>query len=68
MVGDTVLASPWTASPMARSAQLVGAAAAAAAFHNDVIAATLAGAAAGLAINRHPDRGGGGPVLPTANR
>ena len=31
---------------------LVGGAIAAAAFHNDVIAATLAGAAAGFAINR----------------
>jgi hypothetical protein len=31
---------------------LVGGAVAAAAFHNDVIAATLAGAAAGFAINR----------------
>jgi hypothetical protein len=33
---------------------LVGGAVAAAAFHNDVIAATLAGAAAGFAINRDP--------------
>jgi hypothetical protein len=31
---------------------LVGGAVAAAAFHNDVIAATLAGAAAGFAVNR----------------
>jgi hypothetical protein len=37
---------------------LVGGAIAAAAFHNDVIAATLAGAAAGFAINREPDRNG----------
>ena len=33
---------------------LVGGAVAAAAFHNDVSAATLAGAAAGFAINRDP--------------
>ena len=33
---------------------LVGGAVAAAAFHNDVLAATLAGAAAGFAINRDP--------------
>jgi len=31
---------------------LIGGAVAAAAFHNDVIAATLAGAAAGFAVNR----------------
>ena len=31
---------------------LVGGAVAAAAFHNDVIAGTLAGAAAGFAVNR----------------
>ncbi len=43
---------------------LVGGAIAAAAFHNDVIAATLAGAAAGFAINRDPDRNGGGAVTP----
>ncbi len=35
---------------------LVGGAVAAAAFHNDVLAATLAGAAAGFAVNREPDR------------
>ena len=35
---------------------LVGGAVAAAAFHNDVIAATLAGAAAGFAVNRDLDR------------
>lgn len=33
---------------------LVGGAVAAAALHNDVIAATLAGAAAGFAVNRDP--------------
>ena len=38
---------------------LVGGAVAAAAFHNDVLAATLAGAAAGFAVNRDPDRNGG---------
>ena len=43
---------------------LVGGAVAAAAFHNDVIAATLAGAAAGFAINRDPDRNGGSGVAP----
>lgn len=37
---------------------LVGGAVAAAAFHNDILAATLAGAAAGFAVNRDPDRGG----------
>ncbi len=39
---------------------LVGGAIAAAAFHNEVIAATLAGAAAGFAVNRDTDRNGGG--------
>jgi hypothetical protein len=39
---------------------LVGGAVAAAAFHNDVLAATLAGAAAGFAVNRDPDRGASG--------
>jgi hypothetical protein len=38
---------------------LVGGAVAAAAFHNGVIAATLAGAAAGFAVNRDADRNGG---------
>ena len=38
---------------------LVGGAVAAAAFHNDVIAATLAGAAAGFAVNRDPEKNGG---------
>jgi len=41
---------------------LVGGAIAAAAFHNDVIAATLAGAAAGFAVNRDPDRNPVGPL------
>jgi hypothetical protein len=44
---------------------LVGGAVAAAAFHNDVIAATLAGAAAGFAVNRDTARdlpGAGGPT------
>jgi hypothetical protein len=45
---------------------LVGGAVAAAAFHNDVIAATLAGAAAGFAVNRDPDRNGGGLPPPLA--
>ena len=45
---------------------LVGGAVAAAAFHADVIAATLAGAAAGFAVNRDPDRNGGGAVARTA--
>jgi hypothetical protein len=35
---------------------LVGGAVLAAAFHSDVIAATLAGAAAGFAVNRDADR------------
>jgi hypothetical protein len=39
-------------------ALLVAGAVAAAAFHNNVIAATLAGAAAGFAVNREPDRNG----------
>jgi hypothetical protein len=41
---------------------LVGGAVAAAAFHNDVLAATLAGAAAGFAINRDPWPNGRGPA------
>jgi len=47
---------------------LVGGAVAAAAFHNDVLAATLAGAAAGFAVNREPDRNGTTPPLPPASR
>jgi hypothetical protein len=48
---------------------LVGGAVAAAAFHNDVIAATLAGAAAGFAVNRDADRNGtGAPPASTALR
>jgi hypothetical protein len=43
---------------------LVGGAVAAAAFHNDVIAATLAGAAAGFAVNRDPDRNNSLPAPP----
>ena len=35
---------------------LVGGAVVAAAFHSDVIAATLAGAAAGFAVNRDADK------------
>lgn len=42
---------------------LVGGAIAAAAFHSDVIAATLAGAAAGFAVNRDAERS-----VPTASR
>ena len=34
---------------------LIGGAVAAAAFHNDILAATLAGAAAGFAVNREPN-------------
>ena len=45
---------------------LVGGAIAAAAFHHDVIAATLAGAAAGFAINRDPDRNGASGSAPPA--
>jgi hypothetical protein len=37
---------------------LVSGAVVAAIFHDDVIAATLAGAAAGFAVNRDPDRSG----------
>jgi hypothetical protein len=47
---------------------LVGGAVAAAAFHNDVLAATLAGAAAGFAVNRDPDRASGGASAPPAIR
>jgi hypothetical protein len=43
---------------------LVGGAVAAAAFHNNVIAATLAGAASGFAVNRDPERVGTTPLLP----
>jgi hypothetical protein len=39
-------------------ALLVAGAVTAAAFHNDVIAATLAGAAAGFAVNREPNGNG----------
>jgi hypothetical protein len=41
---------------------LVAGAVAAAAFHSDILAATLAGAAAGFAVNREPN--GTPPVLP----
>jgi hypothetical protein len=44
----------------------IGGAAATAAFHADVIADTLAGAAAGFAVNRDPDRNGDGAVARTA--
>ena len=44
---------------------LVGGAVAAAAFHNDILAATLAGAAAGFAVNRDTDRNGSTPVPQT---
>lgn len=44
---------------------LVGGAIAAAAFHNDILAATFAGAAAGFAVNRDPERAAGtSPPLP----
>ncbi len=45
-----------------------GAVAAAAAFHNDVLAATLAGAAAGFAVNREPDRSGSIPPPASLSR
>jgi|HubBroStandDraft_5_1064220.scaffolds.fasta_scaffold2214488_1 hypothetical protein len=41
---------------------LIGGAVVAAIFYDDVIAATLAGAAAGFAVNREPDRNGSSPV------
>jgi len=43
---------------VAALALLVGGAITAAAFHNDVIAATLAGAAAGFAVNRNGNGNG----------
>jgi len=43
---------------------LVGGAVAAAAFHNDVIAATLAGAAAGFAVNRDSTASGTSHAAP----
>jgi len=46
---------------------LVGGAVAAAAFHNDVIAATLAGAAAGFAVNRDPAPAGAAVPQPGAS-
>ncbi|HVZ70913.1 MAG TPA: hypothetical protein VHJ20_00945 [Polyangia bacterium] len=45
---------------------LVGGAVAAAAFHNDVLAATLAGAAAGFAVNRDSVRDPDGGAPPAA--
>ncbi len=52
---------------VAALALLVGGAVIAAAVHNNVIAATLAGAAAGFAVNRDPDRNGTtGPPAPPA--
>jgi len=47
---------------------LVGGAIAAAAFHNEVIAATLAGAAAGFAVNRDAERNAGSTVASTSPR
>jgi hypothetical protein len=44
---------------------LVGGAVVAAVLHDDVIAATLAGAAAGFAVNRDPDRNGIAAAPPT---
>ncbi len=41
---------------------LIGGAVVAAAFHSDVIAATLAGAAAGFAVNRDSDRAATSPA------
>jgi hypothetical protein len=43
---------------------LAGANIVGAAFHNDVLAATLAGAAAGFAVDREPDRNAGGVSTP----
>ena len=45
---------------------LMDGAVAAAAFHNDVIAATLAGAAAGFAVNRDPTPTGAAAPQPGA--
>jgi len=47
---------------------LVGGAVAAAAFHNDILAATFAGAAAGFAVNRDPDRNGSASAAVTPSR
>lgn len=47
---------------------LVGGAVAADAFHNDVIATTLAGDAARFAVNRDPDRAARGPAAPPSVR
>jgi len=47
-------------------ALLIAGAVTAAAFGNDVIAATLAGAAAGFAVNRDPDRNGAAGLTPPA--
>ena len=44
---------------------LVAGAVVAAVFHNDVIAATLAGAAAGFAVNRESDRSPPNPLPPS---
>jgi len=45
---------------------LIGGAVAAAAFHSDLIAATLAGAAAGFAINRDSNGGSTGNGAPSS--
>ena len=49
---------------VAALALLVAGAVTAAAFHNNVIAATLAGAAAGFAVNREPDQNGTARSVP----
>ena len=47
---------------------LVGGAVTAAAFHNDILAATFAGAAAGFAVNRDPERVSALPAAPPIPR
>ncbi len=53
---------------VAALALLVVGAITAAALHNDVIAATLAGAAAGFAVNREANGNGNGHSLPPVGR
>ena len=47
---------------------LIAGAVVAAAFHNDILAATLAGAAAGFAVNRDPGANGTSASAPPAPR
>ena len=49
--------SGYTPSGFALVEATAGSAVTAAAFHNDILAATLAGAAAGFAVNRDPGTG-----------